>query len=286
MKTIVYILIAVFIFGIIAAGVTKKVNTNNCILIQSVENTLSSESLSQSAKVISDRLKDFSSEKFDISIISDKYQIKVVFANNWDMKVAENLMIQKGTLAFYETYNHKSLSELINGDNHLFSLLDSVNVNKLDAEIGCTSMIKAGNVNDYVNSIGLSRKCKIAWRQVPENSAVCLYALKSDMEKGSLMTGSDIESVKANQDKTSKSFDIEIRFKKSAVEVWSDATKRNINNAIAIVLDDHVICAPILRSEINSGFCIVTGNFTEPEVRYIAALGNNGELPVSFKIVK
>jgi preprotein translocase subunit SecD len=51
-------------------------------------------------------------------------------------------------------------------------------------------------------------------------------------------------------------------------------------------LDDQVIYAPIVRSVINGGHCTISGNLTKPEAAYIAALGNNGELPVSFKVVK
>ena len=79
---------------------------------------------------------------------------------------------------------------------------------------------------------------------------------------------------------------VDIRFKKQAIEVWANATRRNINNSIAIVLDDEVICAPIVRSEITGGLCNITGNFTETEVKYMASLGNNGEMPLSFSIVK
>ena len=61
---------------------------------------------------------------------------------------------------------------------------------------------------------------------------------------------------------------------------------KNINNAIAIVLDNKVIYAPVLKSVIEGGKCSITGDFTKPQVQYLAALCNNGELPVSFKVVK
>jgi preprotein translocase subunit SecD len=286
MKTIVYSLIAILIFSIIATAFTSKANSNNSILIQSTDKNTSSVLLSQSAKIISDRLKDFSSEKFDVAILPEKNQIQVVLTNTWDLKATEYLLIQKGTLAFYETYDRKSFTEFLNGDSHLFSLFNNSNANISDAEIGCTSVAAVEKVTDYVNNLGLNQKCKFAWSQYFDDSDVCLYALKKYGEKGALLTGTDIESVTYDKDTASINYEIEISLKKSAIEVWSDATKRNINKVIAIVLDDNVISAPRLNTVIEGGYCVITGNFTENQVRYIAALMNNGELPLNFKIVK
>jgi preprotein translocase subunit SecD len=68
--------------------------------------------------------------------------------------------------------------------------------------------------------------------------------------------------------------------------LWADATKRNINYSIALLLDDKVLMAPTIRSEINGGNCEITGNFTQRELRFIAAIGNNRELPVGFVLLK
>jgi len=38
--------------------------------------------------------------------------------------------------------------------------------------------------------------------------------------------------------------------------------------------------------EITGGNCTVSGGFTTEQVKYIVAIGSNGELPVSFKVVK
>jgi len=286
MKTIFHTFIAILIFGIMAMSFTNKTNPKTSILIQSDDRKISSLSLSQSATIISNRLKDFSSEKFEITIIPEKNQIQVTLMNEQDLKTIENLIIQKGTLAFYETYNHKSLAELLKGNDHLFSLFTTVTANKSSAEIGCTSSVKVEKINDYLNTLGLDRKCKFAWSQHFDGSEVCLYALKTNGGNAALLSGADIESVTSNQDKTSKNNEIDIRFKKSSVKLWAKATKRNINNAIAIVLDNNVISAPIVCSEINGGHSTITGNYTQAEVRYIAAIGNNGELPLHFKILK
>jgi preprotein translocase subunit SecD len=284
MKTITYSLIVIFILSIIAMGFThkEKMYTKKSVLIQMVGSHASPQALSESAQIISARLKDFSTENFDMTIIDDKNEIKVSFSDSWDMKFADSLLTEKGGMAFYETYERKGLSGILKDNDPLFSLLNS---NDTIGKIGCTKVSETGKINDHINTLDLEN-CKFAWSQNFDDTDVCLYALKTSAEKAALLDHSDIESVKFCTDKITGSNEIEITLKKEAVQLWADATKKNINKSVAIVLGDHVISAPVIRSVIDGGHCMITGGFTKAEAKYIAALGNNGELPASFKIIK
>jgi hypothetical protein len=284
MKTIIYSLIAIFIFGIIAMGFIEVPNTEKSILIECTDSNVTSVLLSKSVLLITNRLKDFSSNKSDVKLIPEKNQIQVTLTGKWDINITEKLLTNKGTFGFYETYNRKNLAELLNGDDLLFSLLNNSNTYKdTVGEIGCTSLSEVEKINDYLKTLKLENKCKFAWDQYSEKTGICLYALKINSEKGALIAGTDVESVKF---KTSKYDEIEIKFKKSAVQLWADATKNNLNKTIAVVTDNIVIAAPLVRQEMNGGDCSITGAFTQTYGRYFAAIGNNGELPLSFKVVK
>jgi len=210
---------------------------------------------------------------------------RVTFSDNRDLQLIESLLVQKGALAFYETYNRSDIKELLTVDDQLYSLIDTSNTGH-SAAIGCTSVTGVEKVNDYLSSTGINPYCKFVWSRSAENSDVCLYALRLSNEGGALLTGTDVESIAFDQEKASTSYNIKIRFAASSAEVWSLATKRSLNQAIAIVLDETVIYTPVVRSAIDDGICSITGNFTETQVRYFAAIGNNGELPVNFEIVK
>ena len=213
MKTIVYFLVAAFIYGIVALSFTNKAHATENIVIQSVDKNISLNSLTTSAKIISDRLKSFSPENFDVSVIPERNQIEVSLAGNWDLNIVMSLVLQKGELSFYESYNQSE-------------------------------------------------------KQV------------------ALLTGNDVESITANHDKNTGENYMEVRFKKSAIDKWANATKRNINKVIAIAVDNHVIYDPILKSEINNGICTITGNFTETEIRLLVSTVSHGELPAEFFLVK
>jgi hypothetical protein len=280
MKTIQYSLIILLIFAFFAFAFTNNSGTEHTVLIQAADKNISSLSLIQTAEILSNRLKDFSSGKFDISVVKNKKQIKVILTDDWNIPAVENLLVQKGTIEFYETYNHDGLAELLNGDNKLFSLLTKSEIDNSGTKIGCTSDSETGKVTDYLNTLGLGRKCKFAWSRVFDKSGICLYALKLNGEKGSVINGDDVESAKYYQDR------IQIKLKGNAVELWSDATRRNLDNVIAIVLDDSVISAPKVRSVIESGEIEISGNYSKDEAGYISALLNNGVLPAEFSIIK
>ena len=99
-----------------------------------------------------------------------------------------------------------------------------------------------------------------------------------------ILEGKNIESMKSMLDQSDQPY-AAIQFKKEAVSLWAEATRRNLNKSIAVVLDNQVIYDPLVREEISNGSCIITGNFTAEELQYFSILGNNGELPVAFRIV-
>jgi preprotein translocase subunit SecD len=285
MKTIIYILIVVFAFGIIAGGFSNKASAETRIIIQSTDNNTAPSLLTASAKIISARLRNFSSEKFDLTVISEKNQIEVVFTGGWDLKACVDLLTHQGSLSFYATYNRTSFSELLKGDKALVSLLNANGPDRSSTVIGCAKGPDMGKVNLYLKTVKIDEKCKFAWGPSSQNGDQCLYALR--LEEGrAILESADIERATFDQDKASGINALLIEFKQSAVKIWADATRRNINNAIAIVLDNQVIYAPLLRDAIEGGKCEITGNFTKSEVQYLAALCNNGVLTTNFKVVK
>ena len=101
-----------------------------------------------------------------------------------------------------------------------------------------------------------------------------------------LLDRSDIESINASVDKISQTFIIGIKFKPEAVNVWFEATKRNLNKHIAIVVDNQVFYSPVVRTAIEGGICEISGNLSQKESNYFLALVNNEPLPLRFTILK
>ncbi|MCI0484052.1 MAG: protein translocase subunit SecD, partial [candidate division NC10 bacterium] len=67
--------------------------------------------------------------------------------------------------------------------------------------------------------------------------------------------------------------------------IFAEFTGANIGRQLAIVLDDTVYSAPVIRSKISEGRGVIEGNFTPESARDLALILREGALPASVKIV-
>ena len=67
---------------------------------------------------------------------------------------------------------------------------------------------------------------------------------------------------------------------------WAELTKKNVNHAIAIVLDGVVYSAPNVENEITGGRSSITGNFTTEDTKDLANVLNSGKMPAPAHIVQ
>ncbi len=99
------------------------------------------------------------------------------------------------------------------------------------------------------------------------------------------VTGEDIREASAVS-RTGNDFDHHIRFilnpdGASRMEAW---TGKNINNYLAVVLNDKVISIAYIRSQITDAGEI-SGNFSKEHAEEIASSLGSGYLPVSIKVI-
>ncbi len=69
-------------------------------------------------------------------------------------------------------------------------------------------------------------------------------------------------------------------------QLFAEATKNNIGKQIAIVLDDEIVSAPVVNTEITDGNAMITGHFTPEEAEKTASLIRAGSLPFNLNILK
>jgi len=284
MKTTIISCIALIMITMTAMSFTNKATKKSTLLIQPVENKISSADLSRSAGIITARLKDFSADTYEVKVLPGNHQIRVTGIKDTDLTAIEKLVTQQGSIRFYRVYTHAELSELLKGDNRLFQLFNNKEARSSDSKVGCLPVTEVGKVNELITSTGQNLPCRYMWSDDSDNTNTCLYALRLEQDKGALLTGNDLESVTFSQDKPSVYWHTDFSFKKAAISTWSEITKQNINKSIAIVIDNKVICAPVVRSVIESGKCSITGNFSENDVKLFTAFGRHGELPAIFKV--
>jgi len=287
MKRFICLFISIVISLTLTSAVQVISGKTKIIILQPTGNDVTSTSLKQSADIISARLKFYGLTSFEINVSVDKGQIKVQLADDTEISGIEGLLTSRGQLAFYETYTHNEIKDLLKPGDQLFELLKSDQGNNAtDPRVGCINSGNRKKVDDYLRSMSPVRNCNLFWGVESKKSEYCLFALKTSKEGKPLLVRSDVETIKSGVTKGSQVPVTQFKLKSSAISIFADATKNNLNKAIAIVIDDQVYYWPVVRSVIDSGEIEVTGSFTEKEVNYFLALVNNESLPLSLNLLK
>src|SRR5450759_462231 len=287
MKSFLYLIISIAIAIILTSANQKSTENIRSIILQASGKNVGSVSLKQSADIISSRLKSFGLTSFEVKVSADKGQVIILLPAKTNISEVEGLLTSKGELAFYETYSNNEIKDLLEPENQLFKLLKHDQEQKTsDPRVGCTNTENRKNADEYLRSAIPVKNCKLFWGNESEKSGYCLFALKTNMNGKPLLARSDVESVKIVKGKDTQDCKIQIKLKPEAITFFAEATKNNLNKAIAIVIDDHVYAWPVVKCAIERGEIEVTGNFTEKEANYLPAVFNSEQLQLSFKLLK
>ncbi|MFC1501686.1 protein translocase subunit SecD [Elusimicrobiota bacterium] len=79
---------------------------------------------------------------------------------------------------------------------------------------------------------------------------------------------------------------VSLEFNKEGGRIFSEVTEANIERNLAIVLDEVVQSAPIIRSRIPDGRAIIEGNFTGEDAKFLATVLRAGALPAPVRIIE
>jgi len=289
MKAIIYFLITVFMVGIVVSAIPKpNLKPTQLIQIQCVDARASSKLLNESCSIIKNRLNDYGLQNFEITVDSIQKSIQLTFRDKVDEGEIVPLLTAKGKTEFYETYDRIVVIELLKKDDGLFSIL---NIPFLDSETDLSSAIfgycKLQNklqVDEYIAKHYVSKRnegVRFVWGEKPNSdNDYFLYVLKHK----AALDKSGILQAAVQQDKQADIAELLIEFNDSGKTVWKNLTKSNIGKPIAIVIDNEVCCVPVVMTEIESGKCTISGNFSIQELMRLKLLVNNGDLPLEFEV--
>ena len=105
-----------------------------------------------------------------------------------------------------------------------------------------------------------------------------------------LLDGSMIEDAKkevgsVSSDSGSQPY-VALKFNEEGKQKFADATKNNIGKRILIVMDNDVISAPTVNSEITDGEAMITGGFTGDSAQELADLIKEGAMPFDLSVME
>jgi len=104
------------------------------------------------------------------------------------------------------------------------------------------------------------------------------------VQRQSIITGSSLTSAEVRPDDQG-GWLVAFSLDSQGARVFGDFTGANIGRQLAIVLDDTVYSAPVIRSKIGEGRGQIEGNFTADSARDLAIVLRAGALPAPVKII-
>jgi preprotein translocase subunit SecD len=126
--------------------------------------------------------------------------------------------------------------------------------------------------------------------RVPPDSDLLMSASSPKVpyviKKQVLVSGGDLTDAQPGFDQRSGEPIVSFRFNTSGARKFAQATLENVGQPFAIVLDNEVISAPVIREPITGGSGQISGSFTVQGANDLAILLRAGALPAPLTIIE
>ncbi|MEM0906601.1 MAG: protein translocase subunit SecD [Pseudomonadota bacterium] len=106
------------------------------------------------------------------------------------------------------------------------------------------------------------------------------------VEESPLLTGEDLVDAQPAFEQQTNQPVVTFRLTTSGGRRFGEVTTQNVNRPFAIVLDDEIISAPVIREPITGGSGQISGSFTVQAANDLAILLRAGALPAALTLVE
>ncbi|MGE6740212.1 protein translocase subunit SecDF [Allorhizobium pseudoryzae] len=125
----------------------------------------------------------------------------------------------------------------------------------------------------------------------PPASSEIMYSMDDPpvpylIERRALVSGESLVDAQASFNQQTNEPVVTFRFDSRGAQRFAQATQQNVGRPFAIVLDNQVISAPVIREPIVGGSGQISGNFTVQSANDLAVLLRAGALPATLTVVE
>ena len=128
----------------------------------------------------------------------------------------------------------------------------------------------------------------VAQGKIPPDDEVLpeVSGQKLVLKKQVLVNGGDLSDAQTAFDQRSSEPVVSFRFNSTGARKFAQATTENVGQRFAIVLDNQVISAPVIREPIIGGQGQISGSFTVQSANDLAILLRAGALPAPLTVIE
>jgi preprotein translocase subunit SecD len=106
------------------------------------------------------------------------------------------------------------------------------------------------------------------------------------VKKKAIITGDLLTDAQVRIDSQFNQPYVAIEFNSTGARLFDQVTAANVGKRFAIVLDNTIYSAPVIRERISGGSAQITGSFTEKDAADLAIVLRAGSLPAPVKIIQ
>lgn len=106
------------------------------------------------------------------------------------------------------------------------------------------------------------------------------------LTKETNLTGKDVKKAQVTFNSQNGEPSVQLSFSSEGAKKFADITRRNVKKIVGIFIDQDLLTAPVVQTEILDGTAIITGQFTVESAKSLAVSINSGALPVPIRLVQ
>jgi preprotein translocase subunit SecD len=161
------------------------------------------------------------------------------------------------------------------GDNRILIQAPGANADQLKSIIGTTAKLGFHLVPDAADAAGGTKTFPMA--EEPGR--------KLAVTRRPMITGDMLETASFSQDQNGSPA-ISFRLNNTGSRRFCEVSRANVQKPFAIVLDNEILSAPVIREAICGGTGQISGNFTIKTANDLALLLRAGALPAPMKVIE
>ncbi|MBR5687019.1 MAG: hypothetical protein IKX36_03575 [Prevotella sp.] len=307
------LLFVVLLMSLAACKGKQEAQTQTVLLEISLQDSVKSDSqdvqavLADIRKVIAKRLEV--EEKDILEVEGDPTRLSVNLPMPVDTTSINRLLSQRGEFGFWETYHSNEIAGLIvEGSKQMKDGERIIRLLKLNSDdyciLGYVQEKDTAEVNRLLQNEEIQKRLspdvRLYWGVQEEMVSRGMFSNEdTDMEDSettfyglfcvrgpiAAITGDKIIEAKDEEDSFNHSPIVTMKMNEEGARQFTDLTKKNIGQPIAIVIDGRVYSAPRVNMEITGGNASISGQYTPEQTKELALILGSGILKRTAKIV-
>ncbi len=212
-----------------------------------------------------------------------------------EIKNKKDLAVQQALETIRNRVDQFGVSEPLiqrEGVDHIVVQLPGIKDPKRAIElIGKTALLEFRLVDEAVNPLTatpgtLPEDDVILMEKRTDSVSGTVSQIPLVVKRKAIITGGLLTDARVQIDSQFNQPNVSIEFNPQGAKLFDDVTAANVNKRFAIVLDDVIYSAPVIRERISGGKAQISGSFSAKEASDLAIALRSGSLPAPVKIIQ